>query len=84
MPLRCHTQLLTLTPITALQNFTLESWLTTINKVTNTLKIKFIRMFKEHKRAMSIISGVILIAPLLYILEFLDIIAVLEILDVTT
>ena len=68
-------------PITAPQDFTLQSWLTTIDRIIKTLKLKAIKVFKKHKRIMSIIGGLLLISPLLYILEILDIITLLEFLN---
>ncbi|WHN66773.1 non-ribosomal peptide synthetase [Cysteiniphilum sp. QT6929] len=65
----------------AMPHLKVQRWLATTDKMVNTIKLKAIKLIKEHKKVMSIISGLLLVAPLLYILEILDIIAMLEFLD---
>ncbi|WP_157966680.1 hypothetical protein, partial [Fastidiosibacter lacustris] len=71
------------TPITGPEYLKEQRWLVNINRVINTAKLKALRLFKAHKKAISIVGVLLFTAPVLYILELLDMIAVLEFLDAT-
>ncbi len=71
------------TPITAPKYFRLKQWWIRFDKLTNSAKIKMMRLFKAHKKAISIVGVLLFTAPVLYILELLDMIAVLEFLDLS-
>ncbi len=60
---------------------TAQRWLKIIDKLITTAKLKTFKFCKTHTKLISVIATLLFMAPLIYILEVLDIIAVLEFLD---
>ena len=60
---------------------TAQRWLKIIDKLITTAKLKIFRFYKTHTKLISVIATLLFMAPLIYILEVLDIIAALELLD---
>ncbi|WP_119328509.1 non-ribosomal peptide synthetase [Cysteiniphilum halobium] len=67
------------------QFFELEKHRGNTRKFINAMQLKTLQFFKSHKKAISsLIGGLLLIAPLLYTLELLDITAMLQFADINS
>uniref|UniRef100_UPI003F8653DE SDR family oxidoreductase n=1 Tax=unclassified Cysteiniphilum TaxID=2610889 RepID=UPI003F8653DE len=63
--------------------FSVQKYMIDANKGINSAKLKVIALFKSHKKIISVVGTLFFIAPVIYILELLDIITILEFLDTT-
>ncbi|WHN64863.1 non-ribosomal peptide synthetase [Cysteiniphilum sp. QT6929] len=67
------------------QPFELKKYLANTGKFINVAQLKMLQFFKSHKKAMSLMGGLLLMAaPLIYVLELLDVIAVLQFVDTSS
>ncbi|WP_170137231.1 MULTISPECIES: non-ribosomal peptide synthetase [Cysteiniphilum] len=71
------------TPTNAPKPFKVHIWLKSILRLPNEAKLKALNIFKTHKKVVAVISSLLIIAPLLYTLELLDIITMLQFADDT-